>query len=366
MEKEHKLSGLYQEKHPALRSPASSHFLLRLPVIPSPLEVMHFSKLVVFLVLSASAPTSLSHKQRRVDRRNKIKLAMRGSDTRCLAGTYSATGNAPCTSCAPGTYSKESGQTRCIQARAGYYVPTAGQTTETACKAGTYNSNPGMTGCSTCPPGYMCPNDSLSMPQQCSPGRYSKGGEKECPKCPAGYFNNIHKATDCCQCAAGWFNGNAGNTNCQMCSNQYPYSNPGTPAQNQCTAKPGAWAPSKTCQQGTNGDCPASFPRPSAIPRRHLKAKPKCKVNEKACPIFSSLQVVRYACLDVQSNLESCGDCITYAFDGRPSRTGGRDCSAIPFVNEVSCSGGHCDIRSCQPGYIVSLDGSSCVLAFQL
>jgi hypothetical protein len=46
----------------------------------------------------------------------------------------------------------------------------------------------------------------MSVPQQCSPGRYSTGGVKDCPRCPAGYFNNIHAATECCACAAGWFN----------------------------------------------------------------------------------------------------------------------------------------------------------------
>ncbi|TEB37332.1 hypothetical protein FA13DRAFT_1621795 [Coprinellus micaceus] len=321
---------------------------------------MLFAKLTLFSTLLTAAHPALSLKESLKNRHNT--LVGRTND-RCAPGSYSSTGYSPCTLCPAGTYSKEYQQKSCISCRSGYYCPSPGQTSETACQPGTYSPSAGSSSCSSCPPGYMCPSSSLSNPQQCSPGRYSQGGEKECPRCPAGYFNNIHKATDCCPCPAGWFNANAGNTNCQMCPNQTPYSNPGTASMGQCTSKPGSWTPSKTSSQPSDGSCPPSHPLPSSIPKRHVKPKPKCaKSNEEACPIYSGLQLTGYGCMDVKSNLESCGGCIEYMFDGRP--TGGRDCSAIAFANEVGCVKGKCRVGSCRHGFIVSLDAQSCVPSF--
>lgn len=39
----------------------------------------------------------------------------------------------------------------------------------------------------------------------------------------------------------------------------------------------------------------------------------------------------------------------------------GVDCTAIPGVMDVSCVAGSCIVRRCQPGYVVSLDGSYCL-----
>ena len=39
----------------------------------------------------------------------------------------------------------------------------------------------------------------------------------------------------------------------------------------------------------------------------------------------------------------------------------GVDCTAIPGVMDVACVSGQCIVRRCQPGYVVSLDGSFCL-----
>ena len=39
----------------------------------------------------------------------------------------------------------------------------------------------------------------------------------------------------------------------------------------------------------------------------------------------------------------------------------GVDCTAIPGVEDVTCTAGACVVRRCQPGYTVSLDGSYCL-----
>lgn len=50
-----------------------------------------------------------------------------------------------------------------------------------------------------------------------------------------------------------------------------------------------------------------------------------------------------YQCVDVQSNLESCGGCITARKIG-DGRSAGVDCTALPHVDAVACLNGECVI----------------------
>jgi len=68
-----------------------------------------------------------------------------------------------------------------------------------------------------------------------------------------------------------------------------------------------------------------------------------------------------HECVDVMNDLESCGGCVELARDGQRSEDGGRDCSAIPHIDTVSCQLGKCIIESCRPGYTVSRNGQDCV-----
>ena len=94
-----------------------------------------------------------------------------------------------------------------------------------------------------------------------------------------------------------------------------------------------------------------------------------------------------YECVDVRRDLESCGGCV---YDDSPfgerSADGGRDCSAIPFVDAVACSAGQCIVcerfgfllvgtecgmadglgfeAKCREGYVPAEDASSCVASF--
>ncbi|KAF9566804.1 GCC2 and GCC3 family protein [Agrocybe pediades] len=290
----------------------------------------------------------------------------------CSPGTYSGNGKKPCTDCPAGKYSKESGVTSCIPARAGYYIPTPRATAETACNSGTYSSTTGATSCDSCPPGYQCPSNNLASPQKCSPGRYSTGGAKECGRCSTGTFNNVQGATGCCDCAAGWFNDQPGNTNCQMCSNQYPYSDPGTGSRNGCSAKPGKWAISPTCTQKSDGTCPGSSPFHvvSAGVKRRVNHAPLCnRMGQKACPVLGynwraghhDHSRTSYECVDIDNDLESCGGCISHGSLGERLEGEGRDCSAIPNVKAVKCRQSRCVIESCRHGFGRSSDGEYCV-----
>lgn len=225
---------------------------------------------------------------------------------KCAAGKYSSTGSEPCAPCPAGSYSKgerlqpcqyyqndtnyetiwiETGRTSCILARAGYYIPTAGATSEKDCGASKYAPTAGMTACLPCPPGYMCPSNNVHTPQQCSPGRYSTGGVAYCPLCAAGTFNTIHSATGCCPCPAGCFTvsgmrsmkkskliefvGSNGSYELPKVSSSFlcgtifltatrcqwdrPYCNPGSTSSGQCVKKQGDYFLTGDCTLGGSG-----------------------------------------------------------------------------------------------------------------
>ncbi|KAK7695107.1 hypothetical protein QCA50_002297 [Cerrena zonata] len=62
-----------------------------------------------------------------------------------------------------------------------------------------------------------------------------------------------------------------------------------------------------------------------------------------------------FECVDVQSDLNSCGGCATVSES--------RDCTTIPNAVGVSCIAGSCRIDSCQSGFVQSINGTSCVRA---
>jgi hypothetical protein len=53
--------------------------------------------------------------------------------------------------CAPGSYQPNTGQSSCIPASPGYYVPTGGAFSETACPSGEYSLSPGAVACDAPP-----------------------------------------------------------------------------------------------------------------------------------------------------------------------------------------------------------------------
>ncbi|EIN12496.1 hypothetical protein PUNSTDRAFT_49803 [Punctularia strigosozonata HHB-11173 SS5] len=84
----------------------------------------------------------------------------------------------------------------------------------------------------------------------------------------------------------------------------------------------------------------------------------RCRRDWQSCPIFVESKLKGFECVDVQHDLESCGGCVT---NGQTFGDGGRDCSAIPNVDSVSCMKGQCIIEQCASGYVKSADGHDCV-----
>ncbi|GAA5973385.1 hypothetical protein JCM11641_003104 [Rhodosporidiobolus odoratus] len=105
------------------------------------------------------------------------------------------------------------------------------------------------------------------------------------------------------------------------------------------------------CASGTcnsSGVCAAAA---SQAAGSRKKRSFDCPASHVACAVGSSLND-GYECVNVETNLEQCGGCVT---DGV-----GQDCTMISGVETVSCEAGRCLVLSCVPGLSVNADGTAC------
>lgn len=149
----------------------------------------------------------------------------------CGPGTFSATGNEPCTPAAPGsyvadagateatqcpagTYSPVEGATSCTQAPAGSFVSDAGASSASACPAGTYSSVEGAVSCTPADPGSYVADTGATEATQCPAGTYSPvAGATSCTPAPAGSYVPVAGASSATACPAGYGSA-AGATSC--------------------------------------------------------------------------------------------------------------------------------------------------------
>ncbi|KAJ4468850.1 hypothetical protein J3R30DRAFT_3554805 [Lentinula aciculospora] len=116
-----------------------------------------------------------------------------------------------------------------------------------------------------------------------------------------------------------------------------------------------------------NGKCSTSCPSGRSLPekRDHLhwgqQTQRVCRSGWVACGIAGG-GVRQWECVDVRSDLESCGGCPSdvVSSDGNPGH--GVDCTTIPGVSDVSCNSGHCAVDKCMPGYTISRNRRHCDL----
>ena len=136
----------------------------------------------------------------------------------CDPGSYSATGNAPCT-----------------PAPAGSYVAGTGNTAATPCPTGTFSDSLGASACTPASPGFYASGTGNASATQCAPGSYSTaagassctpadkgsyaagpGATSESP-CPAGTFSAVTGSASCSPAPIGSYDAGTGNTSATPC-----------------------------------------------------------------------------------------------------------------------------------------------------
>ena len=105
----------------------------------------------------------------------------------CTPGSFSATGNLPCSNAQPG-----------------FYVPTSGAVTQTACSPGSFQANTGAISCNTAQPGNFVSGSAAIAQPRCAVGQYQPGtGQMSCIPASAGNFVAALGASSQTQCATG-------------------------------------------------------------------------------------------------------------------------------------------------------------------
>jgi hypothetical protein len=100
----------------------------------------------------------------------------------------------------------------------------------------------------------------------------------------------------------------------------------------------------------------------------------QCPTPLSACPVRGASEVDAIECVDVYSDLSSCGGCaaddIACVFSGNPyvifspfflHYISSYDCNAIPYARGVECVFGSCKVHSCADGYVVAPPRDVCV-----
>lgn len=109
------------------------------------------------------------------------------SSSACLPdplGSYSGAGAGSATLCAVGSYAGETGAVVCTPASLGYYVASIGAAEQAPCPAGSFAEVTGSTGCTTTPPDTYSTGAAAS-PTPCPAGTESPAGASFCTATPS-------------------------------------------------------------------------------------------------------------------------------------------------------------------------------------
>lgn len=99
----------------------------------------------------------------------------------------------------------------------------------------------------------------------------------------------------------------------------------------------------------------------------------QCPAPLSACPVRGASDVDAVECVDLYSDLYSCGGCaaddIACVFFETPiffhhfflHYIASYDCNAIPYARSVECVFGSCKVQSCIDGYVVAPPHDVCV-----
>jgi YVTN family beta-propeller protein len=153
----------------------------------------------------------------------------------CTAGSYSATGQTPCTAASPG-----------------YFVSGTGATTQTACSIGTFSSSSGASSCTPASPGSFVSITGATTQTACAAGTFSAAaGSNSCTPAAPGSFVATAGSSAAIPCAPGSYQPASGQTSCTLASANFYVATAGATSQIACsmgqTSPPGATA----CTSGT-------------------------------------------------------------------------------------------------------------------
>ena len=107
--------------------------------------------------------------------------------------------------CAPGTYQPSTGQSSCVDASPGHFVPGNGSVTQTPCSPGSFQSGMAQTSCLLATPGNYVSTYAATDQTPASPGHYvNTSGATAEVACSMGTYQPSMGQTSCLAADAGY------------------------------------------------------------------------------------------------------------------------------------------------------------------
>lgn len=155
----------------------------------------------------------------------------------CSPGTFSTSGNTPCTPCPAGTYASAAGASSCTLAPPGSYVSAPGSASATPCPPGYFSSGSGSTSCAAAPAGHYASGSGNTSASLCAAGSFSdSAGATFCTLAPFGSFVAGAGATFATQCPVGSYSSVSGAVSCTLAPAGYYVSVVGATKPVACSA----------------------------------------------------------------------------------------------------------------------------------
>ncbi|KAL7422510.1 hypothetical protein Q5752_003158 [Cryptotrichosporon argae] len=243
--------------------------------------------------------------------------------------------------------------------RGSYTCPSLSRRADGTCAASTCaDAHILSTSTTCCPRGHSFANSKCCGATGCSHAGATCAAELACKTyasngvcCPAGTKGWVGQTTACCPagqvetngacgCPAGQKFASKSSTTCvDICAAGQTYSD------GRCIA-PSARARSNRRRLADfslvelDGDSDASVA---------AKVDRRCPAGMTACPVPG---LSAYECLDMTSDLQSCGGCASVG--------SGRDCTTIPGARFMGCNHGQCQVYSCRDGWVLANNGTAC------
>ena len=127
------------------------------------------------------------------------------SPTNCSAGSYSdEEGQEACKDCPIPRFQDQAGQTGCVPAQVGFYVAGVRSAAPTLCENGTFTEESGQSRCQLCSKGKV--TNSSGRCQECPEGHFSdSAGSRMCSKCVPGTVQPLPGQSACDECGPGHY-----------------------------------------------------------------------------------------------------------------------------------------------------------------